>query len=447
MNFDEEEKKKYFHMGLTFFLAACAIVLFLMLIMNIGKVMEGVRQFLKICTPIIDGLVLTYLLAPIVNWIENRWIYARHSEWLFKGKVGEAKGKVKKKVRAFAIFLTYALFILLVVGLLSLVIPEIAKSVQSIARNYPEYIDNFVNWANAMLEKHPDLEQDFNSLMERYSDTLNEWINDNILGKANEFLMGILSGGLNILKGLLNFAIGMIIALYLLNSKELMVGQAKKVIYALLKKDTANAFIHNVRYTNKTFLGFFGGKLIDSLIIGFLCFIATTIIGTPYALLVSVIVGVTNIIPFFGPFIGAIPSAFLILLVDPKQCLYFVIMVLILQQLDGNIIGPLILGSKTGLSGFWVIFAITIFGGLFSFGGMLIGVPVFAVIYTGVGSLIKTKLDQKKLTDDTKRYVHVDYINDDDEFIRLPKEEVKNVMSKKDFKSTFLKKGKEKDDA
>ncbi|MCR5250930.1 MAG: AI-2E family transporter [Lachnospiraceae bacterium] len=437
LNMNRDEKKKYFHIGLTVFLTAVAIMVVLLILMNLEKTKEALSSLLQIAAPIINGLVLTYFMAPIVNAIEEKWIYKKHSAWLFKGKEGEAKGKVKSRVRVFSIFLTYMLFLLVVFGMLALVIPEISKSIQSIIKNYPNYMVSFQNWADNMAKKHPGLEQNFYEVQERYSDTISEWINTNVLGKVNELLTGLLSGGLSILRGILDFVIGMIIALYLLGSKELMIGRCKKVIYALMRKDMANAFIHNVRFTNKTFLDFFGGKVIDSLIIGFLCFIITSILGTPYALLISVIIGVTNIIPFFGPFIGAIPSAFLVLLVDPKQCLIFVIMILILQQLDGNVIGPLILGQKTGLSGFWVIFAITIFGGLFSFAGMLLGVPVFAVIYTGVNSYIKAKLQTKGLDIDTKRYVHVDYIDDDGNYVRLPKEEVNKVMSRKDFKKTF----------
>ena len=425
-------------MGLTFFLSACAVIVFLLSLMHISEISEGINSLLKIATPVIDGLVLTYFLAPVVNSIENKWLYAKFSDRIFKGREeGAARGKAKSSVRAFSIFITYVLFILIIVGFFWIIIPDIVASIQNISKNFPVYQWNLTVWMEKMLIKYPQLDQAYNTLMSNYSEPINQWINENIFGRVNEFAMTVLSGGLNIIKALFNFIIGMIIALYLLGSKELMIGQAKKTVYALMKKDTANAFIYNVRYTNKIFQDFFVGKIVDSIIVGLLCFIATTILRTPYAMLISIIVGVTNIIPFFGPFIGAIPSAFLVLLVNPKQCLYFIILIIVLQQLDGNVIGPLILGQKTGLSGFWVIFAITIFGGVWGFKGMLLGVPIFAVIYTGVSSFIKAKLKEKGLEINTKKYVHVDYINEEGEYVRLPKEKITRVLSGKDFKSIF----------
>ncbi len=443
MKMDGDEKRKYFFMGLTFFLSACAVILFLMLLMHLGEVSEELDKLLKILTPIIDGLVLTYILAPIVNSIENKWIYAKFSARIFKGREeGEKRGRAKRKVRSVSIFITFVIFLLIMVGFFAIIIPGIAESIQKISKNLPVYQWNLTVWVDKMLVKYPALDDAYNNLMNNFSDPINEWINTNVFGKVNEFAGVVLSGGISLIKSLFNFIIGMIISLYLLGSKELMIGQAKKIAYALMKKDTANAFIYNVRYTNKIFQDFFVGKILDSIVIGLLCFIATTILRTPYALLISIIIGVTNIIPFFGPFIGAIPSAILVLLVDPKQCLYFVILIIVLQQLDGNVIGPLILGQKTGLSGFWVIFAITLFGGLFGFPGMLLGVPVFAVIYTGVSSFIRAKLKEKGLKDNTKQYVHVDYINEDGEYVRLPKEDIKGVMSGKDFKAFFTHKKK-----
>lgn len=446
MKMDGDEKRKYFFMGLTFFLSACAVILFLMLLMHLSEVSESLDKLLKILTPIIDGLVLTYILAPIVNSIENKWLYAKFSDRIFKGREeGEKRGRAKKKVRSVSIFITFVIFIFIMVGFFAIIIPGLAESIQKISKNLPIYQWNLTVWVDKMLAKYPALDDAYKNLMNNFSDPINEWINTNVFGKVNEFAGAVLSGGISLVKALFNFIIGMIISLYLLGSKELMIGQAKKIAYALMKKDTANAFIYNVRYTNKIFQDFFVGKILDSIVIGLLCFIATTILRTPYALLISIIIGVTNIIPFFGPFIGAIPSAILVLLVDPKQCLYFIILIIVLQQLDGNVIGPLILGQRTGLSGFWVIFAITLFGGLFGFPGMLLGVPVFAVIYTGVSSFIRAKLKEKGLKDNTKQYVHVDYINEDGEYVRLPKEDIKGVISGKDFKAFFTHKKKAED--
>jgi len=206
------------------------------------------------------------------------------------------------------------------------------------------------------------------------------------------------------LKTLLNLIIGVIVCVYFLNGKDKFKAQIKKVITALFRRDTANEIFEFGNYAHHAFGGFITGKIIDSIIIGVICFISMSIFRLPYPLLISVIVGVTNIIPFFGPFIGAVPSALIILMVSPIQALYFLILVIILQQLDGNIIGPAILGNSTGLSSFWVLFSIVIFGGLFGPVGMIIGVPVFAVIYYYAGKWIRKRLRNKGLEDRTEEY-------------------------------------------
>ena len=208
----------------------------------------------------------------------------------------------------------------------------------------------------------------------------------------------------------LNIMIGVIISVYLLVSKQKFVGQGKKVLYALFYERQANNILEVVRKSHSIFSGFISGKLIDSLIIGVLCFIGMSIMKMPYIPLVSVLVGVTNVIPFFGPYLGAIPSILLILLISPGKGIMFLIFIIILQQLDGNIIGPKILGSSTGLSAFWVIFAILIGSGLFGIIGMIAGVPVFAVIYYLIKTGLEYSLRKKNLPTDTKEYENLDYI-------------------------------------
>ena len=221
---------------------------------------------------------------------------------------------------------------------------------------------------------------------------------------------------INILKGLWDFIIGFVISIYVLASKEKFAGQAKKMAYAFFEQKSANRLIKSFRFTHNTFIGFIGGKIVDSFIIGCLCFIGTTLLQTPYAALVSVIVGVTNIIPFFGPYLGAIPSAILILVVDPMHplnCVYFVLFILVLQQFDGNFLGPKILGNSTGLTGFWVIFAITVFGGLFGILGMIVGVPIFAVIYAAIKAVVNTFLRKKDLPVETVKYSYLKNIDEE----------------------------------
>ena len=205
--------------------------------------------------------------------------------------------------------------------------------------------------------------------------------------------------------------VGFISAVYMLNSKDTFSAQGKKLIYSMFHTDTANVILENIRFVHKVFGGFITGKLLDSLIIGLITFFAMSILQMPYVLLISVIIGVTNIIPFFGPFIGAIPSTLLIILVSPLQGVYFVIFILILQQFDGNILGPKILGDSTGLASFWVMFAILLFGGMFGFAGMVVGVPLFAVIYSAVSGLVNRSLGKKKLSVQTADYITLDHID------------------------------------
>ena len=215
-------------------------------------------------------------------------------------------------------------------------------------------------------------------------------------------------------------------ATYLLVSKRHMIGQVKKITYGMLPQKSANYLVAEFRYISDVFGGFIRGKLMDSLIIGVICFVGCTILRIPYTLVVSVIVGVTNIIPFFGPFIGAIPSALLILLDSPLKCVYFVVFVLALQQFDGNILGPKILGNTTGLSSFWVLFSIMLFGGMFGFVGMIIAVPLFAVIYSLISTYINHRLRKRKLIEKTKEYELLEQIDaDSGEFVHMRDPEIK----------------------
>ena len=232
-----------------------------------------------------------------------------------------------------------------------------------------------------------------------------------------------------------NLFIGIIVAIYLLKSKRIFAAQSKKIMYGIFKKNHADTIINYLRVSDNMFSGFISGKIVDSAIIGVICFAVMGVMRLPYAMLVSVIVGVTNIIPVFGPYIGAIPSALLILLVDPKQALYFLILIIILQQLDGNVIGPAILGESTGLSAFWVLFSILLFGGFWGIAGMLVGCPLFAVIYRIVKDFVSIRL-RGNLSDVTTEYMDLKCIEvseDNTEYIRYTDEEI-NSKKKKDKK-------------
>lgn len=403
--------KKYFIWGITAFLVIAASISFYYLLFHGANISTGFHAFVSITMPILDGFLLAYLLTPILNSIEKRVVLPLCK----KCNLTENK-KNLRRIRALSILITIIIVAVILYVFFATIIPQLIKSIQSIILQFPIYVSNLSNWIAKLLEDNPDIESIAIDLLDKYSGELNNYLNLNILPKINQVLRGLSLGFLGFLMQIWNLFIGFIISIYILGSKELFAGQAKKIAYALFETKMANAIISDIRFTHRTFSGFIIGKIIDSIIIGLICFAGTSLMGTPYYILISVIIGITNVIPFFGPYLGAIPSALLILMVDPIQCLYFIIFIFVLQQFDGNILGPKILGNSTGLSGFWVIFSITLFGGLFGVLGMIIGVPVFAVIYAGISSTVNQLLKKRKLPVQTENYVNVGSI-ENSEFI------------------------------
>lgn len=313
------------------------------------------------------------------------------------------------------VLVTALLFYFAIHLLISMLVSQIVPSIQNIVSNFDTYMTNFTAWMNQLLADNSEIKDYAINLINRYSEELERFLNETVLTKSSELIKTVSLSVLGIFKTLWNFIIGFVISIYILGSKEKFAVQAKKLLYACYQPDSANVIINNFRFAHNTFIGFISGKILDSLIIGLLCLIGTTMLRTPYAALISVIIGVTNIIPFFGPFLGAIPSAVLILVVDPMHplnCVYFIIFILILQQVDGNLIGPKILGDSTGLSGFWVIFSITLFGGMFNVLGMIVGVPIFAIIYAAVRSYVNSALIKKKMPIKSAVYESIECVDD-----------------------------------
>ncbi|MBD5396372.1 MAG: AI-2E family transporter [Lachnospiraceae bacterium] len=432
MKFDID--KKHISFGITSFLVIAASICFYYLIFHGDRFSAKLNALAVIASPILYGIVLAYLLTPIVNYLEKKLLIS-----LFT-RSSVMTVKKKKYMRAISVLMTLALVILFIYGFFSILIPNLITSIQNISSQFPYYVQNLTNFIEKYLEANPDIEKIVMQVIDTYSEDINNYLNNSIIPQMESLVKTVSLSLISVLKALWNLIIGLIISIYVLFSKETFAGQLKKIMYALFSKKHANSLIRDLRFTSDTFIGFISGKILDSLIIGILCFAGTSLLNMPYALLISVIVGVTNIIPFFGPYIGAIPSAVLVLMVNPVQCIYFIIFILVLQQLDGNVIGPKILGQSTGLTGFWVIFSITIFGGLFGILGMVIGVPVFAVIYAMVRRIIERILKRKGLPVATKEYINLDYI-DNDTFI--PRD---TTVQKKFFNLSFIKR-KAKDDS
>ncbi|BFL47371.1 AI-2E family transporter [Lactonifactor longoviformis] len=398
---------KYLHWGITAFLVICASLLFYFGIFHMNTLLHGIHIIKNIMMPVICGAVIAYLLSPIVNFLEHKCIF----EPLERKKISLNRRK-QRVIRYVCVFLALIFAGTIIYTLIAMIVPSIIDSIINIINNSPRYIQNIEHWIERLLEDNPDLEATAFDMFTRLSSKAEVWLTQDLLPQLKDLLQQLSSGIFDVLIFLKNILIGAIISVYLIADKEGFIGQGKMFLYSILPLDKANHMISNLRFVHKTFGGFISGKIIDSFIIGILCYIGTSLIGTPYAILVSVIVGITNVIPFFGPYLGAVPCAFLILLVNPMQCLYFIIFILILQQFDGNILGPKILGESTGLSSFMVIVAILLFGGVFGILGMFIGVPVMAVIYAAFKSWRSKKLTEKSLPPDEASYMEMDCIDE-----------------------------------
>lgn len=397
---------KYVRWGVTAFSVIAASICFYYLIFHSANIKIGFGKLFGIMHPILVGMVLAYLLTPILNQIEYRIIKP-----LFEHIPMKNAAKRNSITRGISILLTNFLVIAIIYILISMFVSQIVPSVTNLISNFDTYVNNVTNIMNKLLEDNPEVGSFVVKKIKQYLGELETMLqNATEFSTTGEIIKTVSMSVINLLSVLWNWVIGFIISIYLLASKEKFAGQAKKITYAFFDQNTANIIIKNFRFTHKTFIGFISGKVLDSIIIGLLCFIGTTLMNTPYAALVSVIIGITNIIPFFGPALGAIPCTILIFLVDPMHPLnsiYFVIFILVLQQFDGNILGPKILGNSTGLAGFWVIFAITLFGGAFGIAGMIVGVPIFAVIYAAIKSVVNTALEKKNMPKSTEVYLTV----------------------------------------
>lgn len=428
--------KKYLYWGLTAFFVFAACILFYYVLFHGKALSDGFGKLISICMPIIDGLVLAYLLNPVLNFVEHYIIEKLYH--LFHMDIA----KNKKRIRTFSIMITVIVFFLVLYGFLMLVIPQLLNSVQSIVVQFPSYVTNLENWLEELLANNAQIEKLATDLINRYSTELEGWLNDTLMPQINILIREVSLSVIGFAKFLWNFIIGLVISIYIMGLKESFSAQCKKIMFALFSKERAGNLIKDLRFVDMTFGGFISGKLIDSAIIGVLCFLGMSLLKLPYPVLVSVIVGITNIIPFFGPYLGAVPSAILILMVNPPSVIPFIIFVLILQQFDGNILGPKILGNSTGLNSFWVIFSITIFGGFFGILGMAVGVPIFAVLYAVVKRRITVMLNKKEMPVDTLAYMGKDSYENDGYISLMPdhKEEKKSVFSK--FKLPHKKQGK-----
>ena len=405
----QTEKKKvnldirpYLAIGLTAVLVVMICIAIFFVVFRFDGLFAGFRTIIQSLQAIIIGGIVAYLLNPIMKWCEQFLLKRKKSKELTK--------KQQQKIRAISVAFAMAVFLAIISVLIRLLIPQLIVSIEDLITSMGDKVQSLMDWINRFLKQDSPAAGYMDTLINEASAYLEKWLRKNVM-EQSDFITNITTGVYNVVKVAFNAIIGLIISVYVLMTKEKFIGQAKKIIYAIFRPRYGNVVMEVIRKADDVFGGFFIGKIIDSLIIGCICFVGLAILRMPYVALISVIVGVTNIIPFFGPYIGAIPSFILIFLVDPMKGVYFIIFIIILQQVDGNVIGPKILGNTTGLSPFWVIFAILLFGGSFGVIGMLFGVPIFAMIYYIVKRIVEHILKKRRLPEETEQYIELDTVD------------------------------------
>lgn len=406
-------ENKHARLMFMIFIVGALLIIFNQIVGNYESFSEGVGTIKTIVSPFIYGFVMAYLLSPIYN-ATVRGLYK------LLGKYFKNKQRLFSFCKLVASVVAVVCLIGAVAGLIALIVPQVIESLTGILKSLPQRLTQLSALFNDITSKMDNkrLAMKMSEIYAQAQTNLIELAQTKLLPGMGTLVGQVSTQVLLTLKTMMNVMIGVMACVYMLNSKERFQGQFKKVILATLPKEKAEAVFDFAKFTNRTFGGFINGKIIDSIIIGIICFILMEIFGFPYPILISAIIGITNVIPFFGPFIGAIPAAIIILLVSPIHALYFLILIFILQQVDGNIIGPAILGNTTGIASFWVLFSIVIGGGLFGFIGMVLGVPVFAIIYYYFSRSINKRLEAKGLEFRTDSYEDLNKYKIDKEELR-----------------------------
>lgn len=378
INLDENNKKNI----LVYSISGIIVVAGAFILFNIGTLVDFLKGLIDALSPFIWGVAFAFIMSKFANFLEAKLPDSLSFKW--------------KR------FISSLVSVLLLIGIIAIIVviitPQLGESISKISKIFAGFTANPTGWIkNASVNSK--LPSGFIEVLYEYSNTLVS----SIWTSLKSLLPNIVNATINTVSGVLNFAIGFIVALYMLIDREKIIEAFRKFFKAFASKETYRKMtvVYNVALSK--FYKFFEGKLLDSLIIGILCFIVMCILGLDFAMLISVVVGITNIIPFFGPFIGAIPSALILLMVDPLEALIFIIMILVLQQIDGNIIGPRILGDSVGLSSLWIMFAILVGGAYFGFFGMLLGVPIFSVLYYLVKEEVYRRLGLSNKVKKTKK--------------------------------------------
>lgn len=380
-----KRNEKYASIAIYSFIVIALSIIFYLIVSEVDGVMVHLKLFTSIFTPIIIGFVMAYLFNFILVLFEEKLL---------------SRFKIKKKAKRFsAMALTYLTVLILVLLFLEFIFPQLVSSLVGLVNDIPSHVRE-INRIFNELNNNFKLNDEFNVIiMEQFNKFMNFIITfaSDLIPKIGNFTRILFSSVLNII-------LGLIISIYVLMDKETFFAQGRKIVKAILPKKASAKTMELVQRADIIFGSFLSGKILDSMIVAVLTFGVLIIFKMPYALLVSFIIGISNIIPFFGPFIGAIPSFFIILFVSPHQAFIFLLLIFVIQQIDGNIIGPKILGNSLGISPFWILFSLLVSGKIFGFVGLIIGVPMFVFIYSILKDLVEARLQQKGLPTETKAY-------------------------------------------
>lgn len=423
--------------GLMVFLTFACCTVFFFLVLRYKGVADTWHLITGALQPIIIGLGLAYLLNPVMKFQERHWLP-------FLKKKMKSEKSAAKVARGLSIAGAILFLLVILVLLIAAIVPSVVSSVTGLVEALPGNVESLIHMVKSGKLGAYGVTDTISDMLTKLTDQVENWATKDLLPQMQQYLLQITSGVITMVKSILNFIIGIIVVVYVLSIKESLVGQSKKIVYAIFKPKHGNIIIEVFHKADEVFGGFIIGKIIDSAIIGVICYFGCLILHIPDTILVAVIIGVTNVIPVFGPFIGAIPTLLLVVIQSPLHALYLLIFIIILQQVDGNIIGPKILGDSTGLNSFWVVFAIMVGGGLFGIGGMILGVPTFAVIYYIIDKTVDYCLRKRKLPEDTDEYIRLEKVDEKTNEIVLLEEPVEEASEKKELHIPSIKKKEKK---
>ncbi|CCY45064.1 putative uncharacterized protein [Clostridium sp. CAG:1193] len=398
-------QNEYIYWGITALSVIALGILFYFTILRFDNIIKIIGKILYIFRPLLYGIIIAFILTQSFNFFNRKFTK-------LLSKRSKDTIKIKKESKIISISISILILLLILFWIFYLLIPKLLISVVGIVEMLPDSIVKVESWLENILKGNPAIENIILTMINDSSKSILSYLSEGILPKMENIVTTVTVGLNGMYEFLRDFTIGIVFSVYLLINKNKYVSEMKKFIYTFLGIKKGNSLLQGARYSYKIFNGFIKGKLLTSVALGIVCYIAMILFKMPYAALISLIVAITNIIPFFGPIIGWVPGVILLLLINPIQALYFTIIIIVLQQIEGNILSPKIVGDSIGLSGFWVLFSIMIFGGIFGLVGMIIGVPIFAIFYHFASYQLKKYLAKKNLPSETADYEDLKYIDE-----------------------------------